>query len=139
MATTRTTLRYVDDYEFQAVNASGNRVDIDMYPPQKKKHQSPTELLLSALSACASVDLIQILKKRKRRVDALEVVAEGVRRDAAPRAFTAITLTFTVTSPDVEEGEFEKMGRLAATQYCSVAATLNVEAEHRFVVRRPDG
>lgn len=137
MSHTTTTTHYIDEREFYAENASGNRVDIDMHPPERKRHQSPTELLLSALAACASVDLVQILKKRRRTVNALRVEAEGVRAEQAPRRFVAITLTFTVTSPDVGAEEFEKMGLLAATRYCSVAATLDLEPEHRFVVERP--
>lgn len=135
---TTTTTDYVADYEFSATNASGNRVAIDMYPAEKKQHQSPTELLLSALSACSSVDLVQMLKKRRKTVTALSVEAAGVRREQAPRAFVEITMTFTLTSPDVKQAEFEKMGTLAATKYCSVAATLNVEPEHRFVLLRPE-
>ena len=67
------------------------------------------------------------------------VVADGIRKQQPPKGFIQIKLTFTVTSPDVEQGEFEKMGRLAATKYCSVADSLNIQAEHVFKIIRPDG
>lgn len=131
------TTTFKDDFEFQSVNEQGNVLDIDMLPAEEKKHMSPTQLLLSALSACASVDLVQMLKKRKKTVDDLTVVANGTRREEHPKAFTHITLTFTVKSPDVTQEEFEKMGHLAATKYCSVAGTLNAEVDHQFVIERP--
>lgn len=131
-----TTTTFKADYEFQSVNEEGNVLDIDMYSGDQKKHMSPTQLLLSGLAACASVDLVQMLKKRKKTVNGLTVVADGKRRDEHPRGFTHITLTFTVESPDVTEEEFEKMGHLAATKYCSVAGTLNAEMGHKFIVNR---
>uniref|UniRef100_UPI0040477A9E OsmC family protein n=1 Tax=Roseivirga sp. TaxID=1964215 RepID=UPI0040477A9E len=132
----KVTTTFKADYEFQSTNEEGNSVDIDMYSPEKKEHMSPTQLLLSALSACASVDLVQMLKKRKRTVNGLTVVADGTRKDDHPRAFTHIVLTFTVDSPDVTQEEFEKMGHLAATKYCSVAGTLNCQVDHHFVINR---
>lgn len=133
----KTTTTFVADYEFQSVNETGNTLDIDMYSADKKKHMSPKELLLSSLSACASVDLVQMLKKRRKTVNALTVVADGTRRDENPRGFTKITLIFTLESPDVNQEEFEKMGHLAATKYCSVAASISSEIDHQFVINRP--
>ena len=130
--------KFVDDKEFMSVNEAGNVLAIDMYPPEEKKNFSPTEMLLSALSSCSSVDLVQMLKKRKKTITALTVEAEGVRREENPMAFTRIKLTFIVYSPDVEQAEFEKMGHLAATKYCSVADTLNIQAEHEFKIVRPE-
>lgn len=133
----KTTTTFVDDYEFQSVNETGNVIDIDMYKPEAKKHMSPTELLLSSLSACASVDLVQMLKKRRKTVNALSVEADGVRRDENPRGFTHITLTFTLESPDVTMEEFEKMAHMASTKYCSVASSISSEIDHKFVLNRP--
>lgn len=134
----KTTTTFVADYEFQSVNETGNVIDIDMYKAEEKKHMSPTELLLSAISACASVDLVQMLKKRRKTVNALNVEAYGVRRDENPRGFTEITLTFTLESPDANMQEFEKMGILAATQYCSVASSVSSDIHHKFVLNRPE-
>lgn len=132
-----TTTHFVADLEFRAENSSGNTVDIDMYPKDQKKAFSPTELLLSALSACASVDLVQMLKKRKKTVLALDVTANGIRKEENPRAFIDIELVFKLTSPDATMDEFEKLGKLAATTYCSVSATLNCPVSHRFEITRP--
>jgi len=133
----KTTTTFVDDYEFRSVNETGNEIDIDMYKPEAKKSMSPTELLLSALAACASVDLVQMLKKRRKTVTAMDVVADGTRRDDNPRGFTDITLTFDLTSPDVNQEEFEKMAHMAATKYCSVAASISSNIHHEYVLKRP--
>lgn len=132
----KTTTTLLGDYQFEAVNENGNKVQIDMRPPEEKQAQSPTELVLSALAGCASVDLVQMLKKRKRTVNNLTVEAEGVRRDEHPRGFTNITLHFILDSPDAKQEEFEKLGHLAATKYCSVAGTLSAEMDHIFTINR---
>ena len=134
----KTTTTFIDDYKYRSVTESGAAVEIEISAAGADSgHQSPTELLLSALSACSSVDLVQMLKKRRKTVNGLTVAAEGERREDHPRAFTHIRLTFTVESPDVEQAEFEKLGHLAATKYCSVAGTLNATMDHTFEIVRP--
>ena len=131
-----TTTTLLADYEYEATNPNGNKVHIDMRSPEEKTGQSPTELLLSALSACASVDLVQMLKKRKKTVNGLRVTADGTRRDEHPRGFTEIKLHFVLDSPDATQEEFERLGHLAATKYCSVAGTLNSDMQHTFTINR---
>ncbi len=130
------TTTFIDDYEFQSVNDQGNVNNIDMLPAEEKKFMSPTELLLSSLSACASVDLVQMLKKRRKTVNGLTVEADGTRRDTHPRGFTDITLRFILKSPDAKQEEFEKLAHLAASKYCSVAATLSANITEEYIIER---
>ncbi|MCO6360209.1 OsmC family protein [Roseivirga pacifica] len=132
----RTTTTLLGDYEYEAVNPNGNKVHIDMRPAEEKTGQSPTELLLSGLSGCAAVDLVQMLKKRKRTVNGLKIEADGTRREEHPRAFTHIKLHFILDSPDATQEEFEKLGHMAATKYCSVAGSLSAEIDHEFTINR---
>jgi len=131
----KVTTRYIDTYEYESVNESGNTVKIDMYDPENKKGQSPTELLLSALAACSAVDLVEILKKRKKTFTDFKVETRGTRREEHPRAFTDITLRFIVNSDNVTKEELLKNAKLIVDKYCSVATTINgvatidVEAE----------
>jgi len=130
------TTTFVDDNEFKSVNEHGNVNNIDMLPVGKKTHMSPMELILSALSACASVDLVEMLKKRRKTVNGLTVEADGVRNDGLPKYFKEITLRFILDSPDAKQEEFEKMGHLAASKYCSVAGSLNATIHHEFIINR---
>ena len=59
-------LGFKSDEEFYTVNSTQNRVEIDMYGPEKKQAQSPMELLLSGLIACAAVDIASMIKKRRK-------------------------------------------------------------------------
>ena len=130
------TTTFVEDNKFESVNEHGNINRIDMLPAGSKDHMSPTELLLSSLSACASVDLVEMLKKRRKTVNGLTIEADGVRNEEHPRYFKEITMRFILNSPDANQEEFEKMGHLAATKYCSVAASLSATIHHEFIINR---
>ncbi len=127
-----TTTQYLAEFEYQAANPQGNTVQIDMYDPENKKAQSPMELLLSAAAACSAVDVIGILKKKRKTIDGLQVVAEGVRRNEHPKYFTDILLVFKLSSPDTTKSELEKIVALSVDKYCSVAATIRGVAKVRY-------
>ncbi len=118
------TVRMKGDYEYQAVNPQGNTVNIDMYDPVDKKAQSPMDLLLSALGACASVDAVLMMKKKRKKVIDFFVDADGIRNDGIPSFYTTIHLHFTLISPDATPEEFAKVVALSVDKYCSVASSL---------------
>ena len=131
--TKTTTTQYVAEFEYQATNPTGNVVQIDMYDePERKQAQSPMELLLSAAAACAAVDVVGMLKKKRKTVNDLKVVAVGERREQHPRHYTDILLSFKLSSPDTKEEELAKVVALAVDKYCSVAATLRGVADVRY-------
>ena len=127
-----TTTIYKAELEYESTNATGNTVQIDMYGGDQKKHQSPTELLLSATAACSAVDVIQILQKKRKTIQGLQVVAQGTRREQHPKHFTDILLTFKLTSPDTGKEELAKVVALSVDKYCSVAATIRGVANVRY-------
>jgi putative redox protein len=129
-------LAYKGDEEFVAVNESGNKVEIDMLSPDEKNHQSPTQLLLSALGACAAVDIVSMVKKRRKTFVDLKAEVSGERRDEHPRGFTKIHMKYIITSPDLTDEEAERIVDLATTKYCSVAASVSAEQTHAFEVIR---
>ena len=130
-------LSYKGDKEYTVFNDTGNAVDIDMLQPDKKNSQSPTQLLLSALVSCASVDIVTMVRKRRKTFVDLKGEAEGERKDEHPRGFTKIHLKYSITSPDLTEEEAKKIVDLATTRYCSVAASISAKQTHSVEVIRP--
>jgi len=121
-------LKYRGDQEYTSENASGNEVDIDMFASDKKA-QSPTELLLSATVACAAVDIVSMIKKKRKTLIHFEGTAEGERREEHPRKFVKIHIGYDITSPDLGEDEAKKIVALAVEKYCSVASSLDPAIE----------
>ena len=129
-------LNYKGDEEFTSTNQNGNKAEIDMRSADQKQHQSPTELLLSAVGACAAVEIVSMVKKRRKTFVDLNAEISGERRDEHPRGFTKIHLKYIITSPDLTEDEAARIVDLATTKYCSVAGSLSAEQTHSFEIRR---
>lgn len=135
----KVTLGYKADEEYFAVNEQGNRVEIDMLASDQKKAMSPTQLLLAGVISCAAVDLVAMVKKRRKTLLAFSGEIDGTRRDEIPRKFTDIHVKYTFTSPDLEEAEAAKLVALAVEKYCSVSASLSetIKLTHSLEVVRP--
>lgn len=136
----KVTTHFVSDYQYNNINESGNELPMDMYPAGEKEAFSPTQALLGALAACAAVDIVQMMKKKRRQVDDLVIETVGTRREEAPKYFTAITQTFTLVSPDADEESFRKVVLLAVDKYCSVASSLRDDIDMSIrteVLREP--
>ena len=114
----------ISDEVYEGVNENGNKVIVDTRKVEERQNQSPTELVLSALAGCGAVDIVLMLKKRKKVVKDLVIETTGTRREEAPRFFTAIHCHYILTSPDATEEEFNKIAQLALDKYCSVASSL---------------
>ena len=131
-------LGFKSEEEFFTVNSTQNRVDIDMYGPEKKQAQSPMELLLSGIIACAAVDIVSMIKKRRKILNDISGKASGQRRMSAPRSFTEIHIHYQINSPDLTNHEAEKIISLAINKYCSVASSIknDIHLSHGFEIKR---
>lgn len=85
---------------------------------------TPPETLLSALAACVSIDVVDILAKRRTPVESLQVDVTGERADTTPRRFLRITLDFNIEGQGIERVHAERAVELAVTKYCSVRNSL---------------
>jgi len=85
---------------------------------------SPLDALLSALGACASVDVVEILAKRRTPVDSLSVDVVGERVDTVPRRLKRATLHFSISGAGIERAQAERAIELSVTKYCSVRDSL---------------
>ena len=84
----------------------------------------PSELILSALSACSSVDVVQILEKKKTPLTSLEVTVTADQDKDPPWAFRKIHLHFKLKGNNLVEKDVAYAIQLSEHKYCSVAATL---------------
>ncbi len=134
----KVTLEYRGDEAYTSINESGNKVDIDMFKADKQA-QSPTELLLSGTVACAAVDIVSMIKKRRKTLAGFKGQADGERREEYPRKFVKIHIHYEIVSPDLTDQEAEKIITLAVEKYCSVAASLDpaIELTHGHTIVRP--
>lgn len=91
---------------------------------------SPVEALLLSAAACMAADLIDIGRKMRLPIRAVEVHGTGDRRADPPRRYTNARLTFTVAGvADEDEPKLRRALDLSAETYCSVIHTLRPDLE----------
>lgn len=86
---------------------------------------SPPDVLLAALASCVSVDVVDILAKRRTPAETYHVEVLGERVDSIPRKFKHITLNFTITGQGIDRVNAMRAIELSATKYCSVRDSLD--------------
>jgi putative redox protein len=128
------TVHWIAGEEFIAKLPSGHSVPFDA----DRKHNAapgPMEVLLGALGACTSVDVVMILAKKRQKLRSLEVAISGERAAEPPTVWTKIEMVYRLAG-DLEEKAVRDAIELSQTKYCSVAAMLRKTAEitYRFEI-----
>jgi putative redox protein len=131
MATTSTlsmstTVYHLGEKRFVGISPDGGRVVIDA-GPEPRAGLGPMQLVLNALPACAAVDVVEMLGKRRLEVRGYRIETSGERRDTSPRSFVRIHSRHVLDVPGLDDKTARRFVELASTKYCSVAASLNAE------------
>jgi len=121
------TVKWVGGEEFLAATPSGHAVVFDT----DRGHNSapgPMEMLLAALGACTSVDILMILKKKRQNLASLEVAISGERAAEPPAVWTTIEMTYKLSGVLDDKAVGDAI-ELSQKKYCSVAAMLGKTAK----------
>jgi putative redox protein len=106
---------------FTGVNAGGIETAID---GDRQSGASPVELLLEALGACVSVDVVLILQKMRAPASKFEVTLEADRHQTEPRYLTNARMSFDVWGEGVAPDKLVRAINLSISKYCSVYHSL---------------
>ena len=127
-------VKWVAGEEFSAKLPSGHSLSFDA----DRKHNAapgPMEMLLGALGACTSVDVVMILAKKRQKLTSLEIAISGERASEPPSVWTKIEMDYRLAG-DLEPKAVRDAIELSQFKYCSVAAMLRKTAEitYRFEI-----
>lgn len=106
-----------------------------MRHPEVKSSLGPVELMLAAVAGCAAVDIVSMIRKKRKTFVDLIIETTGERRETHPRGLTRINSKYILVSPDTSLEVFEKVARLATDKYCSAAASVSAEIHIECEVR----
>ncbi len=127
-------VKWVGGEEFLSATPSGHAVVFDA----DRRHNSapgPMEMLLAALGACTSVDVVLILAKKRQQLASLEVAVSGERASEPPAVWTSIEIAYRL-SGKLDDKAVRDAIELSQSKYCSVAAMLGKTAKitHRYEI-----
>jgi putative redox protein len=118
--------RVNDAYGMQATNEDGQHMLFDANPSIGGQGLGlrPMEVLAASVAACASIDVLLILKKKRIALRKYEIEIEGQRKEATPAPFVSIHLRVEIHPEDPLE-TVEKVVAMSLEKYCSVSASLD--------------
>lgn len=122
----KATVKWIDGGRFLGESGSGHSVLMD--GPEEVGGRNvgirPMEMLLLGLGACASVDIVSILKKARQQVAGCEARVEATRVDAVPAVFERIHVHFVVSGKALDDSRVKRAVELSAEKYCSASIML---------------
>ena len=117
--------RVDDAFLLEAVNEAGNTIRFDASPDIGGSNQGmrPMQVILAALGACGSFDVISILKKQKQELMDIKIIVTGERENKVPADYTEAHIHFKLFGK-VDADKAKRAVELAVEKYCSVGETL---------------
>jgi putative redox protein len=108
---------------FEAADDAGHTILTGSDPRSFK----PPNLLLAALAACAGIDLVTILEKKRQKVTGIEAHLSKQNAPDPPWTIEKIEIEWVVRGHKLSEKAVWDAVHLAEGKYCSVAASLKSE------------
>lgn len=120
-------IKWIGEEKFVATSPSGHAITIDS-DRASNKAPGPMELVLMALGACTATDVVSILKKKRQRLDSLEVICSGERAAEPPSVWIKLEILYRLRGA-LEEAAVQRAIELSEQKYCSVSAMLQKTAK----------
>lgn len=108
-------------------------VALDDGPHGREAGPSPAELLLAAGAGCAAWDVVEILRKQRQEILALDCHVDGEQQADPPWTFRRVRLVFRVRGRDLDHGQVERAVELSVERYCTVLSTVAAAASVDYV------
>ena len=97
--------------------------------PAEGVGMKPSEMLLVALASCTSVDVVDIMAKKRQPLDSLRIEVSAEQDNDPPWTFRKIHLKYIISGKGLRETAVTQAIALSEEKYCSVAATVRGMAE----------
>jgi putative redox protein len=118
---------WIGEEKFVATSPSGHAITIDS-DRASNKAPGPMELVLMALGACTATDVVSILKKKRQKLESLEVICSGERATEPPTVWIKLEVLYRLRGV-LDEAAVKRAIELSEQKYCSVSAMLQKTAK----------
>jgi len=117
-------LEYKGNMKITGTTPDNHETKFDAKPELGGEQSAPTpmEIFLESMGSCSLMDVISILKKKRKDIIDLKVEIDGERAETHPKVFTKVTLTYSLISNNAELADLERVVDLSQNSYCSASA-----------------
>jgi putative redox protein len=122
-------IQWVSKGQFIGTDSTKHSVVMSMQNEENAVGMKPSDMLLVALGGCSSIDLVNILRKKRQHLTGLEIEISGEQDPDPPWTFRKIEMIYTVRGRGLSEKAVASAIRLSADKYCSVKASLDKSIE----------
>lgn len=119
-------IQWIGEEKFVAISPSGHAITIDS-DRTSNNAPGPMELVLMALGACTGTDVVSILKKKRQKLESLEVICSGERASEPPTVWIKLEVLYRLRGV-LDEAAVKRAIELSEQKYCSVSAMLQKTA-----------
>lgn len=123
-------VRWAGEEKFLALTPSGHAVPFDS-DRESNKAPGPMEMLLVALGACTATDVVSILKKKRQKLESLDIEVSGERATEPPTVWVKLEVVYKLKG-ELEDKAVRDAIQLSEDKYCSVSAMLRKTAKLTF-------
>jgi putative redox protein len=120
-------VKWIDGQRFVATGPSGHAIVIDS-DRETNSGPGPMEVVLMALGACTATDVVSVLKKKRQKLESLEIVCSGERASEPPTVWTKLEIVYRLRG-ELDDAAVKHAIELSEERYCSVAAMLKKTAK----------
>jgi putative redox protein len=119
-------VKWIGEEKFVATSPSAHAITIDS-DRASNQAPGPMELVLMALGACTATDVVSILKKKRQKLEGLEVICSGERATEPPTVWIKLEVLYRLRG-SLDEAAVKRAIELSEQKYCSVSAMLQKTA-----------
>ena len=123
----KASVEWIGEEKFVATSPSGHAITVDS-DRASNKAPGPMELVLMALGACTATDVVSILKKKRQKLESLEVICSGERATEPPTVWIKLEVLYRLRGL-LDETAVKRAIELSEQKYCSVSAMLQKTAK----------
>ena len=123
-------VKWVSGEQFLATLQSGHAVAVDSNR-ERNSAPGPMELMLAALGSCTATDVVEILAKKRQKLESLEILIEGERAKEPPTVWVKLEVLYRLKGKVNDKAARDAI-QLSLDKYCGAAATLKKTAKLTF-------
>lgn len=94
-----------------------------------KEGYSPGELLLLSLAGCMTIDVVNILQKRRQNIVDVSMAVKAHQPEDYPMPYKIVELHLTIKGENISDKAVEKAIELSKNTYCTVGQTLQIPVD----------